>query len=48
MTKPVWYHILALSVWALKKAYTVARKPEPRLQISASKAKQAAFPTNPH
>ena len=39
MIKPVWSHVLALNAWTLKKAHiVVARKPEPRLQISAHKA----------
>ena len=38
MTEPVWSHILALGAWTSKKAHiSVVRKPEPSLQISASK-----------
>ena len=56
MTKPVWSHVLALSSWTLKKAhrpifqYSVAKKPEPRLQISAcmSNPHNKAFPPKPY
>ena len=41
MAKPVWSHVLALSVRTLKKAHIVSSQgpePESRLQISACKA----------
>ena len=41
MIKPVWSHVLALNAWVLKKAHSVARKPEHILQIYA-------FPPNPY
>ena len=48
MTDPVWSHVLALSAWTLKKANkTVARKSQPRLQISTCKEipHQLRFPS---